>query len=96
MNNKYVLGIVILSSLLFASCYSQREITKADNGKMYLNGPAYSDYMEVGYEYAYLFKPPFQYDQEVTTTTNGYVISPDGLLHYGIMSGWRNSKLRSK
>lgn len=87
---------ILAVMLICAGCYSQREITKADDGKMYLNGPAYSDYMEVGYEYAFLFKPPFHYALEVNTTTNGYVISPDGLLHYGIMSGWRNSKLKSK
>lgn len=63
---------------------------------MYLNGPAYADYMEAGYEYAFLFHPPFEYALEVSTTTNGYLVSPEGLLRYGLMSGWRAGKLRSR
>lgn len=73
-----------------------RTITKANDGSMYLNGPAYADYMHLGYEYGYLFKPPFHYYQEVYPTTNGYRITADGLLHYGVMASWRDSGLRGK
>lgn len=87
---------VILTAATLSGCAGARQVTKANDGKMYLNGPAYSDYMEVGYEYAFLFAPPFHYALEVSTTTNGYQISPEGLMRYGIMSGWREAKLKSK
>lgn len=80
---------------LCGCCNYPREITKT-GGAIYLNGPAYADYMQVGYEYAYFFSPPFHYALEVSTTTNGYRITPDGLLHYGVMSGWRTSGLKPK
>lgn len=63
---------------------------------MYLNGPAYADYMDLGADYGHLFKPPFHYYQEVYTTTNGYRITAEGLLRYGVMSSWRESGLKTK
>lgn len=73
-----------------------KTITKTGDGNMYLNGPAYVDYMDLGSDCGHLFKPPYSYYHEIYLTTNGYRITPDGLLHYGIMSSWKKSGLITK
>lgn len=89
--------LALFALLLLSGCAcNPRQVLKSSDGNMYLNGPAYADYMDVSYEYAFLFAPPFQYELEVNTTTNGYRISAEGLMRYGVMSGWRAERLRSK
>lgn len=73
-----------------------RTVTKQEDGTMYLNGPAYADYMDLGSSYGHLFKPPFDYYMEVYPTPSGYRITPLGLQRYSVMAGWRASGLSTK